>query len=144
MPSLVEALHAREAEARALVAALTEQMAAARVALDRVVITREEVAALLGESLHADRPGGDDRSARFAAGTRSRPARGPGAAIPAASAEALKVIEASHVPLRAREVCDVLGGAGVQAMRNRLGRLAAAGLITAVEPGLYVAADGAR
>jgi hypothetical protein len=66
--------------------------------------------------------------------------------LPEAVAAALGVIEGSDVPLRAREVCEVLGepDAAVQAMRNRLGRLAKSGLVVALEPGLYVAPGRTR
>jgi hypothetical protein len=120
---------------------LAGQVALAQTELDRLVITRETVAALLGPGAGGSRPGGDDRSARMSVSRLS-----PGPVLPEAVAAALGVIERSDVPLRAREVCEALGepGTGVQAMRNRLGRLAKPGLVVALEPGLYVAPGRAR
>jgi hypothetical protein len=140
MPSLLEALDAREAEVRGRLAALAEQAAGAQAELDRLVITRETVCSLLGSAPRAARPGGDDRSAALLAPRRRALVPGPPSGVSGASAAALKVIESSDVPLRARAVCAGLGehGAGqVQAMRTRLARLAERGLITAREPGLY-------
>ncbi|HEU5330774.1 MAG TPA: hypothetical protein VFU78_21960 [Thermomicrobiales bacterium] len=149
MPSLLEALEAREVEVRGRLEELAGQVAVAQTELDRLVITRETVQALLGPGSAGSRPGGDDRSARMSVRRLSPgpgPGPGPGPVLPEAVAAALGVIEGSDVPLRAREVCEVLGerDAAVQAMRNRLGRLAKSGLVVALEPGLYVAPGRAR
>jgi len=153
MPSLLEALEAREVEVRGRLEELAGQVAGAQRELDRLVITRETVQALLGPGAGEPRRGGDDRSARMSVRRLSpSPSVGAvlpssvGAVLPEAVAAALGVVEASDVPLRARQVCEALGepGAGVQAMRNRLGRLARSGLVVALEPGLYVAPGRAR
>lgn len=143
MPSLLEALQAREVEVRGRLEELAGQVAFAQTELDRLLITRETVQALLGPGSGGSRPGGDDRSARMPA-RRLSPSPSPG--LPQAVAAALGVIEGSDVPLRAREVCEALGepDAGVQAMRNRLGRLAKSGLVVALEPGLYAMPGQAR
>jgi hypothetical protein len=143
MPSLLEALEAREVEVRGRLEELAGQVAVAQTELDRLVITRETVEALLGPGSAGSRAGGDDRSARMS--VRRLPP-GPGPVLPEVVAAALGVIEGSDVPLRAREVCEVLGepDAAVQAMRNRLGRLAKSGLVVALAPGLYVAPGRAR
>ncbi|HEV2639890.1 MAG TPA: hypothetical protein VGX23_32455 [Actinocrinis sp.] len=147
MPSLLEALEAREAEVRGRLEELTGLVAGAQAELDRLVITRETVCALLGPALRPARAGGDDRSAAlFAPRRRALPPR-PGARLPEASLAALKVIESSDVPLRARAVCTALGEADsgrVQAMRTRLARMADHGLIIAREPGLYEMAGPER
>lgn len=142
MPSLLEALEAREVEVRGRLEELAGLVADARAELDRLVITRETVGSLLGPGAGGSRRGGDDRSARMS--VRQSPS--PGGGLPAAVAAALGVVEGSDVPLRAREVCQKLGepAGAVQAMRNRLGRLAKSGLLIAVEPGLYVAPGRAR
>jgi hypothetical protein len=140
MPSLFEALEAREAEVRGLLEVLAGQVAGAQAELDRLVITRETVQVLLGPGSGEPRRGGDDRSARMSV------KRLPSPSLPEAVAAALGVVEASDVPLRARDVCESLGepGSSVQAMRNRLGRLVKSGLVLALEPGLYVAPGRAR
>ena len=148
---MLEALEAREVEVRGRLEELAGQVAVAQTELDRLVITRETVEALLGPGAGEPRRGGDDRSARMSV-RRLSPSPSPspsplvGSVLPEAVAAALGVIEASDVPLRAREVCEALGepGAGVQAMRNRLGRLAKSGLVIALEPGLYVAPGRTR
>jgi len=147
MPSLLEALEAREAEVRGRLEDLAGQVAGAQAELDRLVITRETVCSLLGSAPRPARAGGDDRSAALFAprGRALPPESGP--RLPEASLAALKVIESSDVPLRARAVCVALGeqDAGrVQAMRTRPARMAERGLITAREPGLYEAAGRAR
>ena len=147
MPSLLEALQAREVEVRGRLEELAGQVALAQTELDRLLITRETVQALLGPGSGGSRPGGDDRSARMPARRLSpSPSPSPLPVLPEAVAAALGVIEGSDVPLRAREVCEALGepDAGVQAMRNRLGRLAKSGLVVALEPGLYAMPGRAR
>lgn len=145
MPSLLEALEAREVEVRGRLEELAGLVAGAQAELDRLVITRETVGSLLGPGAGEPRRGGDDRSARMSVRQFS-PSPSPGGGLPAAVAAALGVVEGSDVPLRAREVCQKLGepAGAVQAMRNRLGRLAKSGLLIAVEPGLYVAPGRAR
>ena len=140
MPSLFEALEVREAEVRGLLEALAGQVAGAQAELDRLVITRETVQVLLGPGSGEPRRGGDDRSARMSV------KRLPSPSLPEAVAAALGVVEASGVPLRARDVCESLGEptSSVQAMRDRLGRLAKSGLVLALEPGLYVAPGRGR
>jgi hypothetical protein len=140
MPSLLEVLEAREAEVRGRLEELAGQVAGVQAELDRLVITRETVCALLGPVLRPARAGGDDRSAVLFAPRRRTLPPTLGARLPAASLAALKVIESSDVPLRARAVCAALGEAEagrVQAMRTRLARMAEHGLIIAREPGLY-------
>jgi hypothetical protein len=143
MPSLLEALKAREAEVRGRLEELTGQAVGAQAELDRLVITWETVEGLLGPGSGESRRGGDDRSARMSRRLSPSPV---GSVLPEAVAAALAVIEGSDVPLRAREVCQALGesGEGAQAMRNRLGRLAKSGLVVALEPGLYAAPGRAR
>ena len=149
MPSLLEALEAREVEVRGRLEELAGLVADAQAELDRLVITRETVGSLLGPGAGESRRGGDDRSARMSVRRFSpspSPSPSPGGGLPVAVAAALGVVEGSDVPLRARDVCQKLGepASGVQAMRNRLGRLAKSGLLVAVEPGLYAAPGRAR
>lgn len=148
MPSLWEALEARESEVRGRLEELAGLVADAQAELDRLVITRETVGSLLGPGAGESRRGGDDRSAGMSV-RRFSPSPSPsrsGEGLPEAVAAALGVVEGSEVPLRASEVCRRLGEAAgsVQAMRNRLGRLAKAGLLVALEPGLYAAPGWAR
>lgn len=142
MPSLLEALEAREVEVRGRLEELAGLVADAQAELERLVITRETVGSLLGPGAGQSRRGGDDRSARMSVRRPSPSGQG----LPVAVAAALEVIEGSDIPLRARGVCEVLGepASGVQAMRNRLGRLAKSGLVVALEPGLYAASGSAR
>jgi hypothetical protein len=147
MPSLLEALEARETEVRGRLVQLAEQVDSVQAELDRLVITRETVCSLLGPGAGAARPGGDDRSVALGAPRRRAPATGARVGVPGASVAVVKVIESSGGPLRAREVCAALGqeGAGkIQAMRTRLARLAERGLIVAREPGLYETAGASR
>jgi hypothetical protein len=108
MPSL---LKAREVEARGRLEELAGQVAVAQTELGRLVITRETVEALLGPGAGEPRRGGDDRSARMSE-RRLSPSPLVGSVLPEAVAAALGVVEASDVPLRAREVCEALGRAG--------------------------------
>lgn len=144
MPSLWEALEARESEVRGRLEELAGLAADAQAELDRLVITRETVGSLLGPGSGEPRRGGDDRSASMSVRRSSLSPSGGG--LPVAVAAALGVVKGSDVPLRASEVCQKLGepAGAVQAMRNRLGRLAKSGLLVAVEPGLYVAPGRAR
>ena len=147
MPSLLEALEAREAEVRGRLEELAGQVAGAQAELGRLVITREMVCALVGPAPRPARAGGDDRSAALFAARRRVLPRGSGSGLPEVSLAALRVIEASEVPLRAREVCFALGEADagrVQAMRTRLARMAERGLIIAREQGLYEKAGPER
>lgn len=157
MPSLLEALEAREVLVRGRLEELAGLVADAQAELDRLVVTRETVGSLLGPGAGGSRRGGDDRSARMpvrqlspspspSPSSSSASSSASGRGLPVAVAAALGVIEGSDVPLRARGVCEVLGepASGVQAMRNRLGRLAKSGLVVVLEPGLYVAPGRAR
>lgn len=146
MPSLWEALEAREVEVRGRLEELAGLAADAQAELDRLVITRETVGSLLGPGAGEARRGGDDRSARMSGRRFSLSPSPSGEGLPVAVAAALGVVEGSDVPLRASEVCQKLGepAGAVQAMRNRLGRLAKSGLLVAVEPGLYVAPGRAQ
>ena len=126
MPSLLEALEAREVEVRGRLEELAGQVVGAQRELGPAGDRRRgrRFRRCWGRDLRWVSPGGDDRSARMSV---RWPSPSPvGAGLPEAVAAALGVIERSDVPLRAREVCEALGepGAGVQAMRNRLGRLA--------------------
>jgi hypothetical protein len=105
MPSLLEALEAREVAVRGRLEELAGLVADAQAELERLVIRRETVGSLLGPGAGQSRRGGDDRSARMSVRRPSPSGQG----LPVAVAAALEVIEGSDIPLRARGVCEVLG-----------------------------------
>lgn len=97
-------------EVRGRLEELAGQVAGAQAELDRLVITRETVCELVDPASRLARAGGDDRSAALLASRlRVLPRLGSGPGLPEASLAALRTIESSGVPLRARAVCAALG-----------------------------------
>src|SRR6266540_4404993 len=159
MASLLEALQAREAAARARVEALraemdrlAEQVAAEQELLGRLEVTTQTVVEVLaGEQL----PGGDavviDPEAGVAAAGVGAQVPvfgqdGDGRRLPVAYRDVVEVLADAGVPLRARQVCQAVG-VGVEprhreGMRIRLKRLVARGWLVEASPGLFACAGG--
>jgi hypothetical protein len=138
MGSVLDRLEEREAQARVLVERLREEaervagaLAAADASLSRLVIARETVAEVLEtESDQCD----------AAAGARGAGVRGAGR--DAALYERItRVFSEAVGPLRPRQVCEALGMSTearfIEAMRPKLSRLVADGMLVQVGPGLF-------
>lgn len=165
MGSLLKALDAREATVRTQVEALraemdrlAERLAAEQELLERLEITRQTVVEVLaGEEL----AGGDvvvadpdPQAGEAAAPQGSRvglqvPAFGQdrdGRGLPVAYRDVVEVLADAGVPLRARQVCQAVGG-GVEphhreGMRIKLKRLVKRGWLVEATPGLFACAPG--
>ena len=158
MASLLEALQAREAAARARVEALraemdrlAEQVAAEQELLGRLEVTTQTVVEVLaGEQL----PGGDavviDPEAGVAAAGVGAQVPvfgqdGDGRRLPVAYRDVVEVL-ADAGPLRARQVCQAVGAGAEprhrEGMRIKLKRLVERGWLVEAEPGLFACAAG--
>lgn len=136
MGSVLDRLEEREAQARVLVGRLREEaervagaLAEANASLSRLVITRETVA----EVLESDESGAAGMAP--AAG-----ARGMGRDV-ALYERITHVFAQAGATLRPRQVCEALGmpteARCIEAMRPKLARLVADGVLMQVGPGLF-------
>ncbi len=163
MGSLLEALQAREAAARARVEALqaemdrlAEQVAAEQELLGRLEITRQTVVEVLaGDAL----PGGDGlvgigpdpnvgggvAAPRVGTKVSVFGQDGNGHGLPVAYRDVVEVL-ADAGPLRAAQVCQAVGAGGEprhrEGMRIKLKRLVERGWLVETEPGLFACAQG--
>jgi hypothetical protein len=138
MGSVLDRLEEHEAQARGLVERLREEagrvagaLAAADESLSRLVIARETVA----EVLDAE----PDESAD-AGGAPGLVARGAGRNV-ALYERITRIFAEAGGALRPRQVCEALGMSTearfIEAMRPKLARLAADGVLVQVGPGLF-------
>ncbi len=139
MGSVLDRLEEREAQARDLVGQLREEadrvagaLAAADESLSRLVITRETVAEVLDSDADADE-GAD-------AGVAPAGARGVGRDV-ALYDRITRIFAEAGAALRPRQVCEALGMSTearyIEAMRPKLARLVADGVLVQVGPGLF-------
>lgn len=143
MGSVLDRLEECEAQARVLVERLRGEaervagaLAAADESLSRLVITRETVAEVL------------DSEVDESDGAGAAPAGVRGAGRDAALYERItRVFAEASTALRPRQVCEALGMATearfIEAMRPKLARLVADGVLVQVGPGLFATAGGA-
>jgi hypothetical protein len=138
MGSVLDRLEEREVQARVLVERLREEagrvagaLAAADESLSRLVIARETVA----EVLDAE----SDESAD-AGGAPGVVARGAGRDV-ALYERITRIFAEAGAALRPRQVCEALGMSTearfIEAMRPKLARLVADGVLVQVGPGLF-------
>lgn len=138
MGSVLDRLEEREARARVLVGRLREEaeqvagaLAAADESLSRLVIARETVA----EVLDSEADEGSDVD-----GASGAAVRGVGRDV-ALYERITRIFAEAGAGLRPREVCEALGmpvGARfIEAMRPKLARLVADGVLVQVGPGLF-------
>jgi hypothetical protein len=158
MGSLLEALQAREAAARARVEALqaemdrlAEQVAAEQELLGRLEITRQTVVEVLagGDGLVGIGPdpnvGGGVAAPRVGTKVSVFGQAGNGHGLPVAYRDVVEVL-ADAGPLRAAQVCQAVGiGAEPrhrEGMRIKLKRLVERGWLVETKPGLFACAQG--
>jgi hypothetical protein len=138
MGSVLDRLEDREAQARVLVGRLREEveqaagaLAAADESLSRLVIARETVA----EVLDSEADEGADVD-----GTPGAAVRGAGRDV-ALYERITGIFAEAGVELRPRQVCEALGmpveARFIEAMRPKLARLVADGVLVQVGPGLF-------
>jgi hypothetical protein len=143
MGSVLDRLEEREAQARGLVERLREEaervagaLAAADESLSRLVITRETVAEIL------DSEADESSDAGVAPGTA---VRGVGRDV-ALYERITRIFTEAGAALRPRQVCEALGMSTearfIEAMRPKLSRLVADGVLVQVGPGLFAPAGG--
>ena len=157
MPSLVEALAAREAAARGRVEELRGQLEAAEAEVSRLVITRQtvdEVLAVLSASvprvLEVLEPVPVAGLVQAAAVLVAAEAGGDVTVTSPAYRRIAAVFAGADGPLRCKDVLSVLGEAEVTAsqvetMRSKLKRLAARSVLVEASPGLFaLAGSGER
>jgi hypothetical protein len=137
MGSVLDRLEEREAQARVLVGRLREEaervagaLAAAEESLSRLVIARETVAGVLDSEA--------DEGADARVGVR-------GAGRDVALYERIaQVFAQAGTALRPRQVCEALGMSTqarfIEAMRPKLSRLVADGVLVQVGPGMFAPA----
>jgi hypothetical protein len=163
MGSLLEALEAREAAARARVEALqaemdrlAEQVAAEQELLGRLEITRQTVVEVLaGDAMPSGdgsvgigpdpNVGGGAAAPRVGTKVPVFGQDGNGHGLPVAYRDVVEVL-ADAGPLRAAQVCQAVGiGAEPrhrEGMRIKLKRLVERGWLVETEPGLFACAQG--
>jgi hypothetical protein len=138
MGSVLDRLEEREARARALVGRLRQEaeqaagaLAAADESLSRLVIARETVAEVL------DSEAGEGAVADV---TPDAGVRGAGRDV-ALYERITRIFAEAGAALRPRQVCEALGMSTearfIEAMRPKLARLVADGLLVQVGPGLF-------
>lgn len=138
MGSVLDRLEEREAQARVLVERLRQEaervagaLAAADESLSRLVITRETVAEVL------DSPSDESADTGVAPGAA---VRGMGRDV-ALYERIARIFAEAGAALRPRQVCEALGMSTearfIEAMRPKLTRLVADGVLVQVGPGLF-------
>jgi hypothetical protein len=163
MGSLVEELRRREEAARAeaerlrsRIEELAEELARAEEQVTRLVITREEVARVLGEPASAEPPAapaggpaGEPRPASPIGAVAVPPWRegSPASVLPQSYQDLLEVAADAGRPLRAGEFAAAAGlGTGkakVESLRSKLKLLAARGWLAGEPGGLFALPDHA-
>lgn len=157
MPSLMEALAAREAAARGRVEELRERLEAAEAEVSRLVITRETVDEVLAAPV-VPAPGPlefvesvpVEGLARAASLLVAAEARGDATVTSPAYRQVVAVFAEQAGAMRCKEVLAALGTAEptasqVETMRSKLNRLVERGVLARSGPGLFeLSPDGAR
>ena len=141
MGSVLDRLEEREAQARVLVERLREEadraagaLAAADELLSRLVIARETVAEVVDS---------EPEQSADVGGTPGAGVRGPGRDV-ALYEQVTRIFVEAGAALRPRQVCEALGTSTearfIEAMRPKLARLVADGVLVQVGPGLFASA----